>query len=74
MRAAFRLRRDNREHDGNAAVYNQLFDGCRSCFHNDRRDSGQIRRRGGELRVGRYPDNQGRVLKMLRSQRNEKDL
>lgn len=74
MRAAFRLRRDNREHDGNAAVYNQLFDGCRSWFHNDRRDSGQIRRRGGELRVGRYPDNQGRVLKMLRSQRNEKDL
>lgn len=47
MRAAFRLRRDNREHDRNAAVYNQLFDGCGSCFHNDRSSSGQIRRRGG---------------------------
>lgn len=65
MRAAFRLRRDNQEHDRNAAVYNQLFDGCRSCFHNDRSGDGQIRGKGGEQkRVGRRQGNQGRVLKM----------
>lgn len=36
MLGAFGLRRDDRGDGGNAALYNQLFDGCGSCFHNGR--------------------------------------
>lgn len=50
MLGAFGLRRDAREDGGNAAAYNQLFDGSRSCFHHERRSTGgseRWRRPGG---------------------------
>lgn len=42
-----RVHRDM-EHDENAAVYNRLFDGCRSCFHNDKSPTGRLKREGWE--------------------------
>lgn len=50
MLGASGLRRDAREDGGNAAAYNQLFDGSRSCFHDERSSTGgseRWRRPGG---------------------------
>lgn len=41
-----RIHREDLEHDENAAEYNRLFDGCRSCFHNDKIPSGRLPRYG----------------------------
>lgn len=41
-----RIHREDLEHDENAAEYNRLFDGCRSCFHNDKIPSRRLPRYG----------------------------
>lgn len=77
MRAARPFLRDDRGHDGNAAAYNQLFDGCRSCFHND--SSGTGRSEGSGQGGGGGVWNVVRIIEgerwgRERSHRSEKDL
>lgn len=52
-------------------MYNQLFDGCRSCFHNDKSPMGRLER---EVRRGGAQGNTGRVRKMGRKHKERTEL